>query len=184
MDDSHCRLLALQSEIPIVGYWRPPVPGWLKLNTDGSSLGNPGPSSYGGIIRDDGGAWVCGYVGNIGWDSTLGAELSGISMGLRLIRAMEFKKVVIETDSQAALLLLTVDGVHDSHPLKLLIEDCRRDLRELGCYMVHVKRDGNHCADRMAKIGGRQDRDFVFYDDAPPMLFRFLEEDAAGILFN
>ncbi|KAL7583035.1 hypothetical protein Lser_V15G42598 [Lactuca serriola] len=169
--------MALESAIPIAGYWRPPMSGWLKLNTDGSSLGNPGPSSYGGLIRDDCGAWVCGYAGNIGWDTILAAEIWGISMGLRLIRAMKLKKVVIETDCQAALLLITVDSVDDSHPQSLLINDCRRDLQELGCYMVHVKRDGNHCADQMAKIGGRQDREFVVIDHPPPMLIQFLEAD-------
>jgi hypothetical protein len=28
--------------------WKPPPPGFLKLNTDGSALGNPGPASAGG----------------------------------------------------------------------------------------------------------------------------------------
>ena len=31
--------------------WTPPPPGWIKVNTDGSSLGAPGPSGCGGIFR-------------------------------------------------------------------------------------------------------------------------------------
>ena len=33
--------------------WSKPEAGWLKLNTDGSSLGNPGLAGGGGLIRND-----------------------------------------------------------------------------------------------------------------------------------
>ncbi|KAL0294250.1 UNVERIFIED_CONTAM: putative mitochondrial protein [Sesamum calycinum] len=32
--------------------WQPPPPGWMKVNTDGCSRGQPGPSSCGGIFRN------------------------------------------------------------------------------------------------------------------------------------
>ncbi|GJQ94547.1 hypothetical protein Tco_0005686 [Tanacetum coccineum] len=39
--------------------WMFPGDNILKLNTDGSSIGSPGPSSFRGLIRDIKGAWVC-----------------------------------------------------------------------------------------------------------------------------
>lgn len=33
------------------GHWTPPLPGVLKVNTDGSSQGNPGPAGIGGVGR-------------------------------------------------------------------------------------------------------------------------------------
>ena len=36
--------------------WERPSHGWVKLNTDGSSLGNPGPAGGGGVIHDEEGA--------------------------------------------------------------------------------------------------------------------------------
>ncbi|KAK1412939.1 hypothetical protein QVD17_34560 [Tagetes erecta] len=158
--------------------WNHPKSGWLKLNTDGSSLGNPGASSYGGVIRNDCGEWVLGYVGNIGFDTSLASEIWGITMGLRLIRVMELKNVIIETDCQAALLLITVKSVDKSHPLYWMINSCKKDLADLGCYMVHVKRDRNRCADLMAKLGGMQDEEFVVCDDPPEELIPLLEDDA------
>ncbi|KAD6119673.1 hypothetical protein E3N88_10944 [Mikania micrantha] len=159
-------------------HWAPPNSGWLKLNTDGSSLGNPGPSSYGGLIRNDHGDWVCGYMGYIGFDSSLASEIWGIMMGLRLIMVMGWDNVIIETDSQAALLLITVNGVDESHPLSLMINECRMNMAELKCYMVHVKRDKNRCADALARLGGRQDEEFVVVDDPPVELVPLLMEDA------
>ena len=41
--------------------WNRPAVGWFKLNTDGSSLGNPGCAGGGGIIRNADGEWVTGY---------------------------------------------------------------------------------------------------------------------------
>ena len=36
--------------------WEKPRHGWVKLNTDGSSLGNPRLAGGGGLIRDEDGA--------------------------------------------------------------------------------------------------------------------------------
>jgi hypothetical protein len=46
--------------------WVVPPLGWFKLNTDGSSLGNPGLAEGGGIIRNHEGDWVGGFSWAIG----------------------------------------------------------------------------------------------------------------------
>jgi len=38
--------------------WERPSNGWLKLNTDGSSLGNPGLAGGGVVLMDEHGNWV------------------------------------------------------------------------------------------------------------------------------
>lgn len=35
---------------PVV--WHPPLSGWVKVNTDGMSKGNPGISASAGVFRD------------------------------------------------------------------------------------------------------------------------------------
>jgi len=94
-------------------------------------------------------------------------------MGLRLIRAMEFNNVIIETNIQVALLMITVDRVDESDPLSWMVKSCRKDMAELKCFMVHVKRDGNRCADLMARLRGIQDQEFV----PPTELVPLIEED-------
>ena len=40
------------SRIPQIIKWHPPPPSFLKLNIDGSALGNPGLAGAGGVLRD------------------------------------------------------------------------------------------------------------------------------------
>jgi len=37
-------------------------------------IGNPGISGFGGLIRNDDGAWISGVAGNIGFSNFLHAE--------------------------------------------------------------------------------------------------------------
>ena len=67
--------------------WLKPPLSWYKLNSDGSSLGNPGRASGGGLIRNDKGEWIKGYVRNIGHTSSAAAELWPLHDGLRLCSA-------------------------------------------------------------------------------------------------
>jgi hypothetical protein len=46
--------------------WVSPPLGCFKLNTDGSSLGNPGLAGGGGVIRNHAGEWVGGFSRAIG----------------------------------------------------------------------------------------------------------------------
>lgn len=46
--------------------WNPPSEGWVKLNTDGASHGNPGLATVGGVLRDVIGGWRGGFALNIG----------------------------------------------------------------------------------------------------------------------
>ncbi|WMV14635.1 hypothetical protein MTR67_008020 [Solanum verrucosum] len=72
------------------------------------------------------------------------------------------KNIIIETDSHEALMLMSKRGVVDNHPDSDVIEECRRILFELGISMVHTLREGNSCADHLAKLGRMQlDEDLV-----------------------
>ncbi|KAK2412910.1 putative MO25 protein [Trifolium repens] len=53
----------------------------MILNVDGSSIGNPGISGFGGLIRNADGAWVHGFFGNLGITNILHAELMAIYRG-------------------------------------------------------------------------------------------------------
>jgi ribonuclease HI len=43
----------------------------MILNVDGSSLGNPDVSGFGGLLRNDYDAWYCGFADNIGFSNIL-----------------------------------------------------------------------------------------------------------------
>jgi len=57
----------------------------MILNVDGSSLGNPGVSGFWGLLRNEDGAWIHGFAGNIVFSNILHAELLAIYHGLRMV---------------------------------------------------------------------------------------------------
>ncbi|MCI41372.1 ribonuclease H protein, partial [Trifolium medium] len=65
----------------------------MILNVDGSSIGNPGVSGYGGLIRNPDGAWVHGFAGNIGISNILHVELLVVYHGLVLAWGLDIKEL-------------------------------------------------------------------------------------------
>ena len=43
-------------------HWCKPLLNWCKVNSDGSALGQPGRAGGGGLIRNDKGDWITGYM--------------------------------------------------------------------------------------------------------------------------
>ncbi|KAK9995412.1 hypothetical protein SO802_020098 [Lithocarpus litseifolius] len=74
--------------------WHPFPDNWLKLNSDGSSLGNPGRAGGGGIIRNSRGEWVSGYARAIGHTSSVAAELWALRDGINLCIALNLTDVI------------------------------------------------------------------------------------------
>ncbi|XP_042939510.1 uncharacterized protein LOC122274547 [Carya illinoinensis] len=83
----------------VVRWTKPPL-GWHKLNMDGSSFGNPGSCGIGGVIRNESGRHVQAYASYIGFGSNNKAELMALLQGLRICKALNITKVIVEMDSQ------------------------------------------------------------------------------------
>jgi len=64
--------------------WYPLLEGYIKVNVDGSSFGNPGNASFGGLLRNNSGVWIHGFSRSCGRASNLLAELSAIWRGLQI----------------------------------------------------------------------------------------------------
>ncbi|MCH92420.1 ribonuclease H protein [Trifolium medium] len=62
--------------------WTPPLQGWLKCNTDGSSLGNPGLAASAGIFRNFKGENVGCFAMNIGIATAFYAELMAVILAI------------------------------------------------------------------------------------------------------
>lgn len=70
-----CGLVSSGSDTPSRVRWVPPPPGWVKINSDGASRGNPSPSGCGGLIRDERGKWLRGFYHYFGLCDAYTAEL-------------------------------------------------------------------------------------------------------------
>ena len=86
--------------------WVAPPLGWFKLNTDGSSLGNPGLAGGGGIIRNHVGDWVGGFSRAIGITTSVQAEFRALKDGLNLAIDLGIFNLEIEMDSLIAVELV------------------------------------------------------------------------------
>lgn len=81
----------------LLSRWKRLSHGWVKLNTDGSSLGNPGPAGGGEVIRDEEGAWIVGFPRNTGITSCI--SLGTSQDGLVLCISRNFNAVEVELDA-------------------------------------------------------------------------------------
>ena len=90
--------------------WVPPSEGAIKLNVDGSSRGNPGRAGCGGLLRDENGNCIAGFVGYIGFAGSLLAELMAIRHGLLLAWQYGFRRVECESDCLKAVQIIHSNG--------------------------------------------------------------------------
>ncbi|KAH0702465.1 hypothetical protein KY285_016743 [Solanum tuberosum] len=105
----------------------PPERGY-KLNSDGSSIGNPGRSGTRGVIRDHNGDWIVGYMGNLHMSNNVKAELTALMQGLKiaLVRGL----LPLEVNIDCKELITFIENDHPSYTNMLF--DCKDLLRRLG----------------------------------------------------
>ncbi|KAK4723808.1 hypothetical protein R3W88_026587 [Solanum pinnatisectum] len=160
----------VSSDTPSYISWSFPLPGYIKINTDGTFMQNSGLAGYGGIARDDRGMVTTSWA---------------IHGGLTLAKNFKLKNVIIEIDSHEALMLMmSKGGAVDNHPDRDVIEECQRLLSELGISMMHTLREGNSCMDHLAKLGRMQlDEDLVILHRPPHSMHQLLLADMAHVAY-
>jgi len=136
---------------PCLVAWKPPVGAAVKLNVDGSSLGNPGHYGFRGLIRDTNGNWLFGFFGSCGITTNMNAELQAIFHGLQMAWNNGFQHVECESDCQLALSLIK-EGVPTTHPYAPVIDLIKRFIDYPWLLTFHHSlREDNSCADLLAK---------------------------------
>ncbi|GLT45320.1 hypothetical protein SLA2020_191580 [Shorea laevis] len=163
--------------------WDPPPSSWFKLNTDGSTIGNPGYAGCGGLIRDSQGQWVVGFMRNIGHTTSLAAELWAIRDGLSMANYLQIQNLIVETDCQVAHALLSGTS-NPYHPHSTLILDCRDLLCTLPrVQLKHVMRGSNMVADALAKKGARSSYGLHILYECPPNVDLLCTADIVGVCY-
>ena len=82
-----------------VGRWTPPSAGILKINTDGSSWGNPGHASIGAIGRSNDGRVVFLFSIYKGQHTNNLMEALAIKISVERGCSLGWKKIICESDS-------------------------------------------------------------------------------------
>jgi ribonuclease HI len=141
--------------------WTPPPTGFIKINFDGASKGNPGPAGFGAILRNSNGEILHLVAGYLGFNTNNVAELWSLLRGIKIATDHHYNKIIAEGDSQIIVHLIT-KILHGEHPLEVspswrlsgLLEDFGSLLRpSLTIIPSHVKRDANKVADFLENEG-------------------------------
>ncbi|MQM15908.1 hypothetical protein Taro_048861 [Colocasia esculenta] len=127
--------------------WIPPVVDFC-LNVDGASKGNPCLCGGGGCIRDKHGNVLLAFSNYYGAGNSLIAEARALCDGLRLAHFVGVRLSAIYSDSST----LVQSMQQGKCPSWLIHRWWRssRDLLENGSSFVHVFRETNQVADRLA----------------------------------
>ncbi|KAK9268800.1 hypothetical protein L1049_000564 [Liquidambar formosana] len=134
--------------------WHPPPAGVLKLNIDGASKGNPGPSGGGSILRNDLGEVLFTTSNFYGYATNIVAECKAFLDGITTYRDMGLDpyKLIIESDSK--LMVDCINGLCATPwCLWYLCAQIRSILSSLECSVRHTYREGNFAADFLASKG-------------------------------
>lgn len=131
--------------------WYPPPRGWVKLNSDGVSKGNPGPAGGAGIFRDSVGQFLHAYTFKSGFCDAFKAELLATLHGLKTGERMGFTNLIVEVDSSDVYKALS-SGEFESHANHHLIVSCRSKIQNpnWNVQISNVKRQANATADTLA----------------------------------
>ncbi len=126
------------------------VPAW-RANIDGGSRGNPGPASYGVVIRDPRGEIVARLKKYIGRTTNNVAEYYGLIAALDYAQANNIRALRIESDSELMVKQMRGQYKVKSEDLKPLFERAKKMSQTFATFRIeHVYREQNKEADALA----------------------------------
>ena len=97
---------------------------------------------------------------------------------------MHLTTVEIHLDASAVVQLFSTSSNTNICAMPL-IDDCRQLLSQIAHVRIaHCFREANLCADFLACVGTKQDRNFVLYNDPPVDLRELLSSDKEGLYHN
>ncbi|KAL0329290.1 UNVERIFIED_CONTAM: hypothetical protein Sradi_4915700 [Sesamum radiatum] len=167
---------------PSIVRWRAPSPSWFKLNTDGSSFGNPGLSGAAGIIRDSARHVHLAYQLALGTGTSVLAELTVIWQGMELALTHGLALfLVVEVDATTVISLLKTRASGMWEVQYLIIRIVRLQ-QLLVADVQHVFREANGPADHLAKeAASLQLTRVLLHDDITGVLRGILCLDRQGV---
>ncbi|XP_042481160.1 uncharacterized protein LOC122061743 [Macadamia integrifolia] len=134
-------------------FWCPPQRGWVKLNSDGCSLGNPGKAGAGGVFRNENSEILQSFRTFLGVHTNFEAEMIAVITGLEFARDMGITHLWIECDSVAVVLLIAKGRI----PWFCLQRwmSLTSYLNSLTWKITHCMREANPVADFLAKTAAK-----------------------------
>jgi ribonuclease HI len=153
------------------------------LNVDGSCIGNPTRAGFRGLIRNSAGCYITGFSGFLPASTDiLQAELSAIYFRLCSVKDLGIAPLACYSNS-----LLAINTIKEAsskfHVYAVIIHEIKLLLSQMNVSLNHTLREGNQCADFLAKLGAFSNDGLVVHSQPPDNLRPLLRTDALGTLF-
>jgi ribonuclease HI len=122
-----------------------------RANIDGGSRGNPGPASYGVVIRDPSGQIAAKLKKYIGRMTNNVAEYYGLIAALDYAQSRGIRALHVESDSELLVRQMRGEYKVKSPELRPLFERARKMAQSFDSFRIdHVYREQNAEADALA----------------------------------
>jgi len=112
-----------------------------------------------------------------------GFGVTAIYHGLHLAIDMGLDDLICYSDSLLSINLITVDTPR-FHIYAVLLQDIKDLLRNCNFTLHHTLREGNQCADFLAKFGASSADVFTVHPSPPVDLLSLIRSDASGTFFS
>ena len=156
----------------------------MKLNLDGSVLGNSKKAGGGAVLRCSNGKWAAGCLRKLGNTSYILAELWVLRDGLFLSKQVSLENICVDMDAEFLVYLRSNTTVVNLS-LEPLLSDCKNLMKMfLNCIMAHVFREVDRCADRLARLRADLHSNRLILYNPPPMVEDLLTSDKDGHFCN
>ena len=157
-------------------FWNPPLPLWMKCNTDGSA--NNSTTVCGGIFRNYKADFVFCFAENTGVGNALHAELSGAMRAIEIAASRNWTHLWLELDSSLVVNAFKSNSMVPWH-LRNRWYNCLCLTRNMNFMVSHIFREGNPCADSLANVGLTLDHLTCWYN-LPPFIQKPFVENKIG----
>ena len=97
-----------------------------------------------------------------------------------LAKDKNWENLIVETDYKVAMGLIGKNEELE-HPMSHIIEECKKIMEFLGASIQHTWREGNFCANAMAKLGGMHSDHLKIFCQPPIKVKHFLFEDLTRV---
>jgi ribonuclease HI len=129
----------------------------LIANIDGASFGNPGSSGLGVVIQTSDGKIIQEYSEHLGNGTNNRAEYLALLRGVEIAQKLGAVEIEVKSDSQ--LVVSQMNGLYKikNPDLKILAKEIFERIRSsrMKFRIVHIPRELNKTADKLAKKGAR-----------------------------
>ncbi|KAF9601180.1 hypothetical protein IFM89_017128 [Coptis chinensis] len=150
--------------------WLLPEIDQVKVNVDGSSMGNPRPTRWGATYRDHNGEFLLVSCKGLGVKTNYAAKCYAILENEEVAIEKGWLNLWLESDSAAAIEAFSTGKI--PWPLSKTWGWCKSKLQR--CMLSHTWREANFAADIAAKRGSSLDKDEVsVYVGILPWLYKW-----------